>query len=254
MSIAAPHGNTVFTPARVIWLDGLRGLATLAMVIYHFGFDLNFYGWLHQDLNHDWRWQTARALILGSFLFAVGCSHALTFAHSLPRAQRWQRLIRLTAAAALVSLGSYLMFPRSAIWFGTLHAITVMSLLLWAMERWRLSNAQLAWLAIVILLLGNFYNHHFFDQPWLSWIGLRTHRPITEDYVPLLPWFACCLWGLIYTRHRLQQNIDSGIITGQKLKLLFWLGRHSLLVYLVHQPVLLGLLWLVQHFQFVKIS
>lgn len=266
------HAFASSVPTRLVWLDGLRGCAVIAMVLYHFGFDLDHYGWIKQDLNHDLRWQLARALILGSFLFAVGCSHALTAARRSPNAQRWQRLGRLAAAALLVTLGSYLMFPRSAIWFGTLHAITLMSLLLWGLERWHGSNRQLILLAGLMLLLGNGYSHSLFDHPALSWIGLRTHRPITEDYVPLLPWFACCLLGLAYTRRLLQNPGLSGnkhraapplpeagsspAIAARPTGLggLFWLGRHSLLIYLLHQPVLLGLLWLVQHFGFMEIT
>jgi uncharacterized membrane protein len=81
------------------------------------------------------------------------------------------------------------------------------------------------------------------DPPWLNWVGLVTHRPATEDYVPLFPWFGVVLVGislggwLTEKRRRAMQRISRacpGWLT--------WLGRHSLLVYMVHQPVMIGIL------------
>jgi len=223
--------------ARLPWLDALRGGAVLAMIAYHFGYDLNFLGWLHQDINHDQRWMAARTLILGTFLLTVGASLAL----------RWRRIGKIAAAAALVSAGSWLLFPQSAIWFGTLHAIAVMSLILLLLPLGALRSPAPAALSIILglgaLALGNTYANALFDQPALAWIGLMTYKPLTEDYVPLLPWFGVCLIGYGAMQALLRKGLMQRPQPGRNLPaLLFWTGRHSLAIYLLHQPILLGVL------------
>lgn len=233
-------------PQRQHWLDALRGMAVLAMMAYHFGFDLNFLGWLHQDLEHDLRWQIARWLILGCFLFSVGASHALAVAQHSSLRKQGRRLLKIAISAALVTAGSYLLFPQSTIWFGTLHAIAVMSLLLIGMHPLRLEATTLLLIAAIAIAIGNLVSHPLFNAPQLAWIGLMTHAPFTEDYVPLLPWFGACLAGTAFMQWRLQHK-PTHAMTALKMPGgagagLRWMGRHSLTIYLLHQPVLLGIL------------
>ncbi len=229
------------------WLDALRGVAVLAMIAYHFGYDLNFLGWLHQDLNHDLRWMTARSLILSSFLFSVGASHALAEAQHAAAATHWRRIGKITAAALLVTAGSALLFPQSAIWFGTLHAIATMSMLLLLLQRLHLSAWTVIVSGVIALAFGNLIVHPLFDHPALSWIGLMTHAPFTEDYVPLLPWFGICLIGdgamrILLSRGFAQHPAGESLPSGLR-----WIGRHSLAIYLLHQPVLLAILMPLTH-------
>ena len=223
---------------RLPQLDALRGVAVIAMIFYHFGYDLNYLHWLQQDLPHDLRWQTARTLILGSFLLLVGMGQALAERQQTTLQQRWLRIGRIGGAALLVTFGSGLMFPDSAIYFGTLHAITVMSVLL-------LLLPCRPWIAIVLgtgaLILGNLYINALFNHPALAWFGMMTYKPNTEDYVPLLPWFGVCLIGY----GAMQMLIRHGLARPSQRRIphfLGWAGRHTLSIYLLHQPVLLGIL------------
>ncbi len=224
------------------WLDALRGMAVLAMIAYHFGFDLNFLGWLHQDLEHDLRWQIARWLILSSFLFSVGVSHALAVAQHTPLRKQAVRILKIALAALLVTTGSHLVFPESTIWFGTLHAIAVMSLLLLGIHQLNLGTNTLLFLTILVLTVGNLVSHPLFDTPALAWIGLMTHAPFTEDYVPLLPWFSVCLAGTVFMQWRLKHKQPHVLPMLRTPAWLRWIGRHSLAIYLLHQPILLGIL------------
>lgn len=215
------------------------------MIVYHCGFDLNYLGWLHQHINSDPRWLTARALILSTFLFTAGASFALAEAWGVSLKTQLARISRIFAAALLVTAGSWLAFPNSAIYFGVLHAIAVMSVLLLGMPKG-------AWpaclLGMAIILLGNVYANGLFDQPGLAWIGFMTRKPITEDYVPILPWFGICLIGYGLThemvRRRLFKTLEQVQLTP---RFLVWMGRHSLAIYLLHQPVLLGILIPLTH-------
>ena len=228
---------------RLHWLDALRGCAIALMFIYHFCFDLNYFGVLQQDFNHDICWLGFRAVILSAFLTLVGIGIALGHAEKIRWTAFWKRWGLLASGAALVSIGTYVMFPNSYVYFGVLHHIALASLIALALVR--VPKLALA-LGIVLLVVGNFVSHPYFDQPWLHWFGLMTTKPITEDYVPLLPWFGMVLIGVAigcwikvsvpFQNWRAESVVTKGFI---------WGGRHSLILYLVHQPVFIGLLTLL---------
>jgi uncharacterized membrane protein len=232
-------------------LDFARGLALLAMVVYHFCFDLAWNGWITADLGEDWRWVAFRIPILGSFLFIAGMSLALAMARGQSERSYWRRVGIITAAALLVTAGSYAMFPDSFIYFGVLHAIALMSVLARPLLP---SRDALFIIGIAIVVAGTTIAFPLFDRPPLHWIGLMTFKPRTEDYVPLFPWFGVFLIGAA-AGIRLAQSVQrsaslsTGLAGWTPPRPLDWvrvLGRHTLFVYLVHQPILLGSMLLVR--------
>jgi uncharacterized membrane protein len=155
----------------------------------------------------------------------------------------WLKHIGMIALAALlVTAGSYLLFPQSFIWFGVLHAIAV-SLFLARPLFGRPVVSAIVGAAIIAVGIG--FSHPAFDSRLLGWIGFMTAKPITEDYVPLFPWMGVLLIG-VAAGHPLERAQFRPIAPLARLpKMLSLLGRHSLLVYLVHQPLMMGALWLV---------
>jgi uncharacterized membrane protein len=98
---------------------------------------------------------------------------------------------------------------------------------------------------IVAIALGNFVTSVWFDHRAWGWLGFMTAKPITEDYVPLFPWIGVMLIG-IAAGHALVRNDFRAVAPFARLPGVFaWLGRHSLAVYMLHQPLLIGLLYLV---------
>jgi uncharacterized membrane protein len=225
--------------ARIGGLDALRGIAIVAMVIYHFCFDLRYFRLTRWDFEHDPLWLTARAAILSSFLLIAGISAAL--ARRDPRADaRWPRHVAMIGgAAALVTAASVMMFPQSFIWFGVLHAIAV-SLIV---ARPLIDRPRAAALAgVVVIVAGLTLSSSLFDNRWLGWLGFMTHKPVTEDYVPMFPWAGVLLLGIAAGHALLQNRFALLSPLGRAPRALRFLGRHSLAVYLVHQPLLLGTL------------
>lgn len=223
-------------------IDALRGLAVVWMAAYHFGFDLNHFGWLQprQQPHSDPAWVAHRTLILGLFLFCAGLGQAVALQAAQGWPRFWRRWAQVAGCAVLVSAGSALVFPRSWIAFGVLHAMAVMLVaarLLAPARRW------LWLLAALMLLLPALWRHELFNAPWLSWTGLVTRKPITEDYVPMLPWFGVMLAGLAAGQWLLVRR--RGVLAGPvpaALRPLAVLGRWSLSFYMLHQPVFFGLL------------
>jgi uncharacterized membrane protein len=229
--------------ARLASVDVARGAAVAMMFVYHFCFDLANFGFIHQNLYDDRRWIAWRALILGSFLLLAGASLALAWRQARPWRGYWRRLLLIAGCAALVSLGSWLLFPDSWIWFGVLHHLALASLLAVPfISRPRLALGT----GLALLLLGTVWQFPRFDsQPW-QFVGLMSFKPRTEDYVPLLPWFGVvlcgiCLGHLLAGASRLQR-FRAQQFRVQPAQWLAWSGRHSLPLYMIHQPVFIGLL------------
>ncbi len=224
-------------------LDALRALAIVWMALYHFSFDLNHFGFIAQNFYTDPVWTVQRACIVSLFLFCAGAGQAIALDQHQPWPRFWRRWAQVVACAVLVSAGSWWMFPRSFISFGVLHAIAVLLIVM------RLSAGAGRWLwplGLVALLLPQFVRHAWFDTRWTDWVGLITHKPVTEDYVPLLPWIGVMWWGLAAGQWVLRRRRAwlTGALPGW-LGPLATLGRWSLSFYMLHQPVLIGLLMAV---------
>lgn len=233
-------------------LDAVRGVAIVWMALFHFCFDLNHFGFIRQDFYQDPFWTLQRSAIVTLFVFCVGVGQAVAVDRRQGAARFWRRWAEIAGCALLVSAGSWLMFPRSYISFGVLHGIAVMLLVL------RLAAPAGRWLwplGALALLLPVFVQHPFFDTRATNWIGLVTHKPITEDYAPVLPWLGVALWGLAAGQWALQHR--RAMVSGPLPKAfrapgrwLAALGRWSLSFYMLHQPVLIGAMmaaaWLVQ--------
>lgn len=235
-------------------LDALRGVAVVWMAVFHLSFDLNHFGWWQprQDFYHDPLWTLQRTAIVSLFLWCAGVGQAVAYA-ALPRTQEgvvsrwtrefWRRWVQIAACAVLVSLGSALMFPRSWISFGVLHGIAVMLLIVrWATP---LSDRVIALGSVTMLILPWAVSHPVFDARWWQWVGLVTHKPATEDFVPVLPWCGVMGIGLLSGRWMLRHQPHwLSAASPSAAAPLVWLGRWSLSVYMVHQPVFIALILL----------
>jgi len=241
-SSAAATAAAVPSRVRLPAIDALRGLAIVAMVAYHFSFDLRHFGVTQWDFYRDPFWLNARTLILSSFLLLAGVSMVLADRSKRSPAHFRRHVGSIGACAVIVSAASYAFFPASWIWFGVLHALAVSLVLVRPLVRRPV-------LALIVgagvIAAGNLYTNTLFDNRALGWIGFMTTKPRTEDYVPLLPWTGVMLLG-IAAGHALARKDFRPIAFAEAWpRWMAWLGRHGLAVYMVHQPVLLGLLFLV---------
>jgi len=240
-------------------IDLLRALAMVWMTVYHFSFDLNHFGLIEQNFYRDpfWTWQ--RTAIVSLFLFTAGLSQAV----AVHQGQRWPRFWRrwgqVAGAALLVTAGSLVMFPNSFIYFGVLHGIAVMLIVVrltagWGIWLWPLGALAIGAKFAAPLAIAAVPALAVFNEPTLNWLGLISRLPITEDYVPLIPWLGVMWWGVASGRWLLTHRpgwLGAGAAPATGLKRAgVWLGRWSLSYYLLHQPVLLGLisggLWLMR--------
>ena len=155
-----------------------------------------------------------------------------------------RRTAMIAANAMVVSAVTWYMFGDRFVVFGVLHFITVASILGLVFLRFYRLNL---FFGVGLVVLGYFENS-FFDQSIWNWVGLMTFKPLTEDYVPLIPWFGVVLLGLFTTRWMSsidmlsRQNEPAWVSRSNYLSVA---GRHSLLIYMLHQPLLMGVLGLL---------
>jgi uncharacterized membrane protein len=227
-------------PVRFDRLDLLRAVAIVWMALFHLAFDLNHFGLLEprHAFHRDALWTSQRTCIVTLFLFCAGMGQAVAWQAGQSWTRFWKRWGQIAACAVLVSAGSALMFPKSWIFFGVLHGVAVMLVLV----RWTAAWGPWLWLAGgVALLAPRVLSAPVFDLPWLSWLGLVTRKPITEDYVPVLPWLGVMWWGMATGLWLLKHRPGwLSAAVPKRLQPMATLGRWSLSFYMLHQPVLIG--------------
>jgi len=244
------------TDSRFVGVDVLRGLAIVMMLAYHFCYDLAYFGfvsWRPVDMLIDWGWIAWRNLIVASFLVLVGLSRTLGAVFKPSPSDFWLRWAQIAGGAALVSLASFGFAGQRWIYFGILHFIAVALLLC----RLVLSRAKsVAWIAVtagMALAAGLLFSTPSMDSPPLNIVGFAAHKPPTEDYVPLFPWIGVVFIGLaggLLWRSRDFVPVPTlshlrAVIPVSVQRTLAGMGRWSLSIYLVHQPVLMGIFTLV---------
>jgi len=227
-------------------IDIARGIAIAMMFVFHFTFDLRYYGVVDIDFINDPFWLNFRVVIVSSFLLLVGLSLHLATRNGLNTKRYLKRLYLLIAYALLVSVGSYLVFPESFIYFGILHFIVVASVIgLWFTRFYWLN----LFAGIAIVIAENIFQHEVFNHISLQWIGFMTHLPYTEDYVPLVPWLGMVLLGIFIGKLVLNQQDEPAMLSRPAgnivMRTLAFGGRHSLIIYVLHQPVFMGILALL---------
>lgn len=220
---------------RFAFLDAARGVAVWLMIIYHFCYDLVLFKLAHFNLTQDTFWLSFRSIIVSLFLLIVGIS--LFFALQLKKdwSAYYRRLIILGFAAALVSIGSYWLFGQRFIYFGILHFILIASIFALPFLKFNYLNLILG---LILIVLGFAVQHPFFNQPHLHWLGMMTFKPPTEDFVPIIPWFGLVLIGIFLGKHLPISKLSTWKNDRWLKKTLIFSGRYSLIIYLIHQPIL----------------
>ncbi|MEW5423380.1 DUF1624 domain-containing protein [Amorphus sp. 3PC139-8] len=245
---AAMELSPASRPSRIDLVDILRGIAIAAMVVYHFSWDLSFYGFVPWDVDSDPGWRWFARLIAGSFLFLVGVSLELAHRKGIRWSPFFTRLAVLVVAAALVSVATYLTFPDAWIYFGILHCIAAASLI--ALPSVRAPLIVPIALSALFFALPFVVQFDVFDAPWLAWVGLGSlPPPPANDYEPIFPWVGCTFAGVAVARIALavrpREAWSRFRARDGATRMIAWSGRQSLWIYLAHQPILFGLVGLV---------
>lgn len=216
---------------RAGYLDALRGTAVIWMIIFHSCYDMHMLGMVGWDFSHGF-WFAFPRVIAFTFLFCVGLS--LNFIHTpfINWSNLRKRTLKLGISAAAVSLVSYFIFPQLWIYFGTLHCILFGSIFgALVVNHRKLALALL--ISILILQYAVGYD--------IKWVSSMLEKP-SMDFIPIYPWFWAVLLGILSGPYlsKFEQ-----LRTFRTPPLLKYLGTNSLMIYLIHQPLIYGTLWVI---------
>jgi uncharacterized membrane protein len=230
---------SVGQPIRLPILDVARGTAVLAMILYHASWNLAHFGFIPPgSMTTPFGIWSAR-LIASSFLLLAGISLALAHRDGFRASAFWRRFGLIALSAALVSIVTLWTMPELPIYFGILHCIAVSSLIGVLFLRVPPLVAALAGAVILLMPLSGF---RFDGGLPLIWLGLNAVPRAMADYVPLIPFSGIFLLGMAIGK---LISFQSKTATAQSqpafARGLSLLGRYSLIIYLVHQPLLFGL-------------
>lgn len=234
-------------------LDALRGFALINMLAYHASYDLvMIFGveWPFFHTKGAFYWQQMICIL---FIFISGCVASFS-GHLLKRG------LVVFGAAILMTLVTYFVMPSQVIWFGVLHLLGISMILVHFMRPLlqkvpKIPGAAAAFMIFITTRyvdIGtlNFFGHRYcrlpgawYETDWLFFLGFPNRSFFSADYFPILPWFflfvtGYFLFGLI--KDRKDANYLYIRIPG-----LNWIGKHTFVIYLLHQPVIYGILLLV---------
>lgn len=235
-------------------IDSLRGIAIITMILYHFLFDINFFGVYPVDVYNGYLWFMARATAF-TFIFLVGISLTLSRSRADITGQYkggglfkkfLKRGIKIFSLGILVTIVTWIFIPQEFIMFGVLHFIGISIILAYPLLKRKYVNLILG---LFIITTGIYLSNFTFNFNWLLWLGFIPNNLQTVDYFPLFPWFGVILLGLfagslLYKNYQRRFKLPdlSGTHTVRGFS---FLGRHSLVIYLIHQPILIVILYLM---------
>ena len=211
-------------------LDQIRGFAVFLMIVFHIFYDLSSYGYLKIDFNKDFFWYLFPRVIVFLFLFSVGMSLPLVNLPKINWKKYWIRILKISFFALLISISTYIMFPKTWVYFGTLHCIALTSIM--ALPFLKLPKTSLL-IALVLLLPSMIFN---INIPWFT-LG---HKSM--DYIAPFPWFGVVTLGIFAYHFNFHKYDTSNFFLNKPLS---FLGRYALWIYLVHQPLIFGIISLI---------
>ena len=242
--IAALRRAFAVSPGRLAAIDVARGTALLGMFGYHLTWDLADFGMIDQGAPFTPGFRLYSHVVASAFLGLAGVSLVLARRPHQDWPAFWLHIARIAAAAALVTLASSVLIPDGLIFFGILHCIAA-ALVLAVPFLYLPWFASLLAAAVIVVVADN-VSVTFFDHAALVWTGLGTVEPSSNDFRAFFPWAAPTLIGvglmMLGLAHGHREWLARFSGSDPVSRLLAFGGRHSLAIYLIHQPVFFGIL------------
>ena len=235
-------------------IDEIRGFTLISMIIYHFMWDLRYIA----DFNISWYGGTASNIwqksICITFIFISG------FCFSFGK-KRLKRSLLIFMCGALISAVTFILMPENRVVFGVLTflgsagfiTIIVDKLNKIIVSKINESTFNLTMLIGMILLFISFFNVNFgyiffpkktllpkylYDGYFMTFIGFPDPSFFSTDYFAILPWIFLYLSGYFMQKTIGNKQDVVKYLLNDRFKFISYLGRNSLIIYMVHQPVL----------------
>lgn len=219
------------------------------VVIYHLAWDLNALAGWEIDMRSGF-WHYFQRVTASTFILLVGISLALSFHRGSDPAQKTfgfhlRRGLKLFAWGIMITGVTRLFLRQGYVQFGILHFIGFAIVIAYPFLCLRFINLGLG---LLLILLGQYTNGMTVSSGGLVWLGFRPENYYAVDYFPLIPWFGLVLIGIflgnwLYAKETMYQLPDLSQLP--PVRFMSHLGRHTLFIYLIHQPILISSLVLI---------
>lgn len=232
-------------------IDFLRGIGISLMIIFHLLYDLNFFGIYKLNLFSGYFLILAYA-IASIFIVLVGISLTLSYNRVKKSLTQKQILLKylkrgltIFSLGLLITLATWIYLEEGFVVFGVLHCIGISIIFAYPFLQFRYKNLIFG---IFLILVGVVLKTITFDIYWLVWLGFIPSQFTTVDYFPLIPWFGVVLIGIVIgntlypnlkRKFKIKDRSDLVLV-----KIFCFLGRHSLIIYFLHQPLFIGIIGL----------
>lgn len=214
---------------RIDELDSLRATALVMMLVLNFVTDLNHFGIMNTETGDQWWWLARIAASL--FVGISGVSYFLAHRLEYDFTKTSGRTKRLIFWAFVITIITYIFEPSAYVRFGVLHLLALASIVAFPVAR-KPEFALGIGLILLIIPLSSNSN--------LVWLGLRETGFVAVDYFPLNPWLGIFFIGLALASRIYPEGKPLTEIQWPEKWL--WFGRNTLTIYVIHQPILIGLL------------
>lgn len=232
-------------------IDVLRGIAIILMIIFHILYDLNYFQLINLSLYTGY-FLIYVYLIGILFFLLVGISLTLSYTKSKEfltknklKIKFIKRGLKIFILGLFITLITWLYLDEGFIIFGVLHCIGISIILVYPFLKIRYPNLLIG---VLLISIGLFLKNFTFDFQWLIWLGFRYSSFYTIDYFPILPWLGVILIGIFlgntfYPNHNRKFRILD-LSNFKIVKFFIYLGQNSLIIYFIHQPILLSIIYL----------
>lgn len=231
-------------------IDVLRGIAIIMMIIYHGLVDVELVSGIYLPLTTGF-WKNFQTVTAALFLMISGISMVLSTSNLKSPNEVTIKLLKrgfkIFCFGIIITIVTRIALGNSYIIFGILHLIGLATIIAIPLLRFEYINLVAG---ITIILIGNYLDHQTFPFSYLLWLGFIPKGFSSFDYFPILPWFGYFLIGIFLgkqffaNKDKKYQLLPSNFSNFSLIRFLSFLGKNSLVIYLLHQPLLLAMITL----------
>lgn len=225
---------------RIEIIDALRGLSILLMVAYHFGYDLVAFLGAPPGLIHNPLLDILQPFFAGLFIFVSGISCRFS-------KNNLKRGLVMLAFGAVITAVTYIM--DMPVWFGIIHFLGSAAIIFALVKAQvdRVNNLVLVFIYLGLYICSAVFTSRSYSVNYLWWLGFRPAAFASADYFPILPWIFIYLAGTLVGRYIADRKFPQWFYT-IKVPFLAAVGRNTMIIYVLHQPVLYAAVMLLNFF------
>lgn len=242
---------------RIHLLDTIRGVLILGVVIYHFLFDVAIFTDINMSWFDDWWVNLIRDMGAGTFIFISGISCHLSH-------NNIKRGVKAAIVAVFISIVTYFVVPEEFILFGIIHLLALCMLLyepvLKLLNKVPAAFGSLMAIACYLLTYNVYYGYigvrgfgainlpnRLYGNVLGFILGFGIGSPVTSaDYFPVLPWIFLFMAGIMAGEYFERDNVNK-VFYRDIMPPVTWLGTKTMIIYILHQPIMYGVFELVSN-------